>query len=117
MSTTPWIPASLWQSSSEGWESNGICAQEVADAYPEDRRYIAGKWWPVHTKQGRTVLTPEVREAVDHCKSDCPVLTECRLAGMAEREGVWGGLLPEERQRLRRRASRQAARQRKQVTA
>lgn len=34
--------------------------------------------------------------------AECPVIAECRQAGLHERHGIWGGLSPRQRRRLRR---------------
>ena len=38
----------------------------------------------------------------------CPVVDPCLAAGMSERFGMWGGLAPSERRRLRRARERAA---------
>lgn len=44
---------------------------------------------------------PYLREATSRWCAKCPVVRECRIAGLAEEYGVWGGLTPSTRKRLR----------------
>ena len=61
--------------------------------------------------QTDTFFPSNIEELFDRAKAicaTCPDLAPCREAGMAESYGVWGGLSPQERRKLRRAARNQA---------
>lgn len=67
-------------------------------------------WFAGADEPGQTVATiRKQREAVEICRG-CPVLAECRDHALRTNElfGVWGGLSPSQRKRMR--AQRRATR-------
>ncbi len=58
-------------------------------------------WWPHHRAGRGRHAWPYERQAIAICHS-CPVEARCLQHALAagEREGIWGGLLPSERERL-----------------
>lgn len=70
------------------WHEQGLCRQVGGDAFfpPEG----CGKRFE------RTLIAQAKRVC-----SACPVIAECREAGMYEMHGVWGGLSANERKKLR----------------
>jgi WhiB family redox-sensing transcriptional regulator len=67
------------------WKDRSECA-----------KYEPDLWWPERPTEGTA------HSAVRICCA-CPVRVECLDHAIArpEREGIWGGLLPHERKRLR----------------
>jgi hypothetical protein len=66
-------------------------------------------FWDTNTRDGVTARTGTVRVGQSYiprqeqiafaktiCES-CPVITLCLFVGMTEKEGIWGGKLPDER--------------------
>lgn len=83
----------------ESWKEQGSC---VGDEHPDD-------WFP-HESSGppvdrsRARLRPETVRALTLCNL-CPVRPRCLAYALKHRErnGIWGGTLESERERLRRR--------------
>lgn len=76
------------------WRAEGACASA-------DDPTI---WFAGADEPGKTAETARrQREAVEVCRG-CPVLDECLdyALGANERFGIWGGLLPSQRQKMRR---------------
>lgn len=69
------------------WHEDGLCRQVDPEIFHDD--HSASK---------------ETRAACQVCTA-CPVQSECLEAGMGEKFGVWGGLTPRQRQRLRERGA------------
>ena len=81
----------------ENWETKGSC---------RNSEYHPDLWFPSPNE------TFTIQLALKIC-STCPVIMECRATSLArgERNGVWGGLTEEQRQRVlkdQRRVERQA---------
>jgi WhiB family transcriptional regulator, redox-sensing transcriptional regulator len=76
---------------SEPWETRAACNGDD----PE-------KWFPNHT-----YLTQQTWDALEICDW-CPVRIECLKTALSHKleHGIWGGLLPGQRQRLAKRLSR-----------
>ena len=71
------------------WVASAACGPDNAELFfPTDTRR------PNYWDEARTI-----------CWRDCPVRTQCLTAALERREedGMWGGLTPEERQRVLRR--------------
>jgi hypothetical protein len=54
----------------------------------------------VKIKSGRIPRTKQIAIAKSICKT-CPVQSLCLNLGINEEEGIWGGKLPDERQRMK----------------
>lgn len=67
------------------WQRDALC-----------REYPDLSWFP-----SRGEPTTEAKQVCDKCL----VRAQCTAAGMAEEHGVWGGLSPQQRARLRRSAA------------
>lgn len=66
------------------WTEKAICVEAYADAF-----------FPEKGSDPHSKLTAKMT-----CLQ-CPVILECREAGMAEDYGIWGGLTEQERKRIR----------------
>lgn len=69
------------------WTQNAACRGLPAD------------WW-----YPPAPITPAATENMHRAKalcSDCPVRLECLEAGLSEDYGIWGGLSPKQRMRIR----------------
>jgi WhiB family redox-sensing transcriptional regulator len=66
-------------------------------------RGLPADWWyppsPITTE-----ATVRLRKAKALC-DECPVQSECLEAGMDEEHGIWGGLGPKQRRKLRKGAA------------
>lgn len=81
----------------DGWRTLAACRSRDVD--PEWFFSLSGEWDGA-LNRAKAVQAKQV------CKS-CPVTTACLAAAVAERDGhaIRGGLLPDERSRLRKAAS------------
>ncbi len=71
------------------WQEQGVC------------REVGGDWFfPDDEADGGGGVQARFAQAKKLCAA-CPVWQECRLAGMGESHGVWGGLSPRERREIR----------------
>lgn len=74
-------------------------AQEEAPAVPCTNYPDA--WFPEFSDNGLGNVT-DGRMAAKMCKTQCPIREACLIYGIKwETSGIWGGLTPKERQRLR----------------
>ncbi len=80
-------------SAASDWYNDALCQEVGPEMFypPDDERQACRQ---VHAY-----------EATRRLCAQCPVWQECRLAGMSERSGMWGGLVPQERRRLRQAAT------------
>ena len=72
----------------ENWEVDGLC---------RNGGYDPNLWFPSPDEDNSVV---KLAQKVCY---QCPVISECRTIALArgEKHGIWGGLLPHERRRMR----------------
>ena len=71
------------------WQAHGLCQQVGSEVF-----------FPVEDA-GRGGGTSAMYASARKVCASCPVEQECRLAGVGEVAGVWGGMSPKQRRQLR----------------
>ena len=80
------------------WQKDALCiGVPVEECYPEDVHGLDHD-----ERKGAGVRTHSKYKMFRLICDKCPVRRECRLAGLGEPEGMWGGLTPRERSTWRR---------------
>lgn len=79
------------------WMEHGLCRNTVISKW-SGLLSSPSWWWPESSDYGET----DALEAINICH-DCPVRDLCADYAIANREeyGIWGGLMPADRKRIR----------------